>query len=111
MASEEMELETQAEEGGQRKRLANRDVAAELALIGDILQILDANRFRVIAFQNAAESIRTLGQDINTLHAEGKLLTINGVGKGIADALDELLTYGQAKEFEVLKEKVPRGVV
>lgn len=111
MASEEMELETQAEEGAQRKRLANRDVAAELALIGDILQILDANRFRVIAFQNAAESIRTLGQDINTLHAEGKLLSINNVGKGIADAIAELLDNGKAKDFEELKAKVPRGVV
>src|SRR5689334_664102 len=68
------------------KRLSNRDVAEELALVGDILQILDANRFRVIAFQNAAESIRTFPQDINALYAEGKLQSIPNVGKGIADA-------------------------
>ena len=93
------------------KRLSNRDVAAELALIGDILQIMDANRFRVIAFQNAAEAIRTFGQDVNALFAEGKLQTIPGVGKGIADAVAELLANGTAKDFEELKEKVPRGVV
>jgi DNA polymerase (family 10) len=93
------------------KRLSNRDVAAQLALVGDILQILDANRFRVIAFQNAAESIRTLGQDVIALHAEGKLQTIQGVGKGIADAIGELLTHGTVAEFESLKAQVPPGVV
>jgi DNA polymerase (family 10) len=95
----------------QPKRLANHDVAAELATIADILQILDANRFRVIAFQNAAEAVRTLGQDIHALHAEGKLQTIPGVGKGIADALTELLDTGSVAEFEALKAQVPPGVV
>lgn len=93
------------------RRYTNRDVAEELTLVGDILQILGANRFRVLAFQNAAESIRTLGQDINVLHAEGKLQTIQGVGKGIADALQELLETGEVAEFNALKAQVPLGVV
>ncbi len=93
------------------QRLSNRDVAAILANVSDMLQILDANRFRIIAFQNAAEAIRTLGQDINTLYAEGKLQTIPGVGKGIADALDELLSTGGVAEFDALREQAPAGVV
>lgn len=108
---EEREAETKSGAAGRPKRLANHDVAAELATIADILQILDANRFRVIAFQNAAEAIRTLSQDINQLHAEGKLLSIQGVGKGIADAVAELLDTGGVAEFEALKEQVPPGVV
>jgi len=77
---ESQQSETHDESDGQPKRLSNRDVAAELALIGDILQILDANRFRVIAFQNAAEAIRTYPQDINSVHRHGKLQSIPGVG-------------------------------
>src|SRR4051812_3662631 len=100
---ESQQSETVDESDGQPKRLSNRDVAAELALIGDILQILDANRFRVIAFQNAAEAIRTYPQDINSVHRSGKLQSIPGVGKGIADAVDEFLTNGKAKDFEELK--------
>lgn len=99
------------EVGGQPKRLSNRDVAAELALIADILQILGDNKFRVIAFQNAAEAIRTYGQDVNALHAEGKLKTIPGVGKAIADSVGAMLENGEAKDFAELKAKVPRGVV
>ncbi len=100
-----------AAEAGKPGRLSNRDVADILANVADMLQILDANRFRIIAFQNAAEAIRTLGQDIRVLHAEGKLQTISGVGKGIADALDELLTEGRVEEFDKLREQVPSGVV
>src|SRR3712207_2544452 len=90
---------------------SNREVAAELNLVADILQILNANRFRVIAFQNAAEAIRTLGQDINALYARDELDSIPGVGKGICDALNEMLATGKVKDFEQLKAQVPEGVV
>ena len=90
---------------------SNREVAAELSLVADILQIVDANRFRVLAFQNAAEAIRTLGQDINTLYAADALESIPGVGKGICDALRELLEQCKVKDFEELKGQVPEGVV
>jgi DNA polymerase (family X) len=109
--SEDVVSDTEVGDTAQRKRLTNYDVAAELALVGDILQILNANRFRVIAFQNAAESIRTLGQEINTLFAEDKLDSIPNVGKGIAGAVSELLTNGVVEEFEALKQQVPPGVV
>ena len=41
---------TDTPEAPPTNRLTNRDVADLLANIADILQILDANRFRVIAF-------------------------------------------------------------
>jgi len=93
------------------KRMSNREVADILEDVSDILQILDANRFKIIAFQNAAEALRTLGQDVNSLHDRGELQTIPGVGKGIAKSLDELLNTGQVAEFEEFYAQVPRGVV
>jgi DNA polymerase (family X) len=92
-------------------RLSNADVAATLALMGNILQILEANRFRVLAFQNAAEAVRELSQPIQSLHAEGKLQEIHGIGAGIAGLLGELLAHGTVKEIEELKAQVPIGVV
>ncbi len=89
----------------------NADVADLLAEVGDILQILDANRFRVIAFQNAAEAVRTLPQDINQVYAAGQLLEIQGIGKGIAGVIGELLSTGQVAEFQDLRKQVPPGVV
>ena len=92
-------------------RFTNKEVADLLALVGDILQILDANRFRVIAFQNAAEAIKNLPQDISAIHAQGNLLAIAGIGKGIAGLLNELFTQGFVQEIEALKQQVPPGVV
>ena len=92
-------------------RFTNKEVADLLALVGDILQILDANRFRVIAFQNAAEAIKNLPQDISAIHAQGNLLEIAGIGKGIAGLLNELFTQGFVQEIEALKQQVPPGVV
>ncbi|MCL4826780.1 MAG: DNA polymerase/3'-5' exonuclease PolX [Caldilinea sp.] len=92
-------------------RLTNRDVAAILSGVAARLQILDANRFRIIAFQNAAESIRNLAQDINAIDAAGELTSIQGVGKGIGDAIHHLLANGSDPEFDALFEQVPQGVV
>lgn len=93
------------------RRFTNREIAGILAGVAARLQILDANRFRVIAFQNAGESIRNMAQDINAIAAEGKLQSIPGVGKGIADTLQKLLANGSDPEFDALFAQVPQGVV
>lgn len=91
--------------------VSNADVAATLSLMADMLQILEANRFRIIAFQNAAETVRELGQPIHAIHAEGNLKKVPGIGAGIAGLITELLEQGSVAEIEALKEQVPIGVV
>ncbi|MCB9137169.1 MAG: DNA polymerase/3'-5' exonuclease PolX [Caldilineaceae bacterium] len=91
--------------------VTNQQAADLLDQVADRLQILDANRFRVIAFRNAAESIRNLGRTLASIQAEDGLEKIPGVGKGIADALRELLETGHVQEFDELAENVPDGVI
>ena len=93
------------------QQYTNRDVAELLDVVAARLQILNANRFRIIAFQNAAESIRELGRDIKGIWEEGELQSIPGVGKGIALTIAELLETGEVAEFDELAEQVPDGVV
>jgi DNA polymerase (family 10) len=93
------------------RRFTNREVAEHIRLIGDILLIKGENRFRILAFQNAAESIANLTQDIYALHAAGELQTIPHVGKSIAADIAELLETGQIAYLEELKREVPLGVV
>lgn len=92
-------------------RYTNKDVAEQLRLIGDMLQIKGENRFRVIAFKNAAESIENLGQDLYSIHEAGELTAISGVGQGIAADIGQLLDTGQIDFLEELKQEVPLGVV
>ena len=92
-------------------RISNMQVADLLAGVAARMQILEENRFRIGAFENAAESIRNLGRDVNAYNAEDKLEEIPAVGKGIAFSLRELLATGRVAEFDALFEKVPQGVV
>lgn len=91
--------------------MTNREVADVLTAIGDILEILGENRYKVIAYRRVAENILGLGQDIRGLWQAGKLREIPGVGEAIADKLDELLSTGHLDYYEQLQEQVPPGVV
>ena len=46
--------------------MTNREIAAFLKRIGDMLDILGENRFKVLAYRRAADNILNLGQDIHT---------------------------------------------
>lgn len=92
-------------------RFSNREVADLLAGVAARLQVQEANRFRVIAYQNAAENIVNLGRDVNSFAAEGTLDAIPGVGAGIAALLKELFGTGKVAEFDELFAQVPQGIV
>ncbi len=92
-------------------RISNLQAADLLAGVAARMQVLEENRFRVAAFENAAESLRNLGRDINSYYAEDKLVEIPSVGQGIAGALRELISSGHVAEFDALYERVPQGVV
>ncbi len=48
-----------------------------------------------------------MGGDVNEIWKEGKLEEIPGVGKAIAEKIDELLSTGKLEFLEKLKKEVP----
>lgn len=92
-------------------RLSNRQVAEIFAAIADLMLILGENRFKIIAYQNAARTIEELNRDIHTVHAAGELRAIPGIGQAIAEKIDDLLTTGHIPLYDKLTEQVPAGVV
>jgi DNA polymerase (family 10) len=91
--------------------VTNRELADIFKRIGDMMDILGENRFKVIAYRRAAENILTLGQDIHVPWEAGTLQEIPGIGPAIADKIDELLTTGRLEFYERLQDQVPTGVV
>ena len=91
--------------------MTNREIAEFLKRIGDMLDILGENRFKVLAYRRAAENILNLGQDIHSYWQAGTLQDIPGIGQAIADKIDELLTDGKLEFYERLQDQVPAGVV
>ncbi len=78
--------------------------------MADVLEVLGANRFKVIAFQKAARVLGELTEDVAAMDAQ-QLRSIEGIGKGMADRIEEFLKTGRLTEASDLAEKVPPGVV
>jgi DNA polymerase (family 10) len=91
--------------------MTNRELADIFQRIGDMLDILGENRFKVLAYRRAAENILNLGQDIRAYWQAGTLQEIPGIGQAIAEKIDELLTTGRLEFYERLEDQVPAGVV
>jgi DNA polymerase (family X) len=78
--------------------------------MADVLEVLGANRFKVIAFQKAARVLGELTDDVAAMDSK-TLRSIDGVGKGMADRIEEFIQTGQLTEAADLAGKVPAGVV
>jgi len=92
-------------------RFTNREVAAIFAKIGSLLEIKGENRFKIMAYRKAADSIGNLGQDLFDMWESGRdLQTIENVGQAIADKVDELFTTGKMGFWEKLRAEIPESL-
>src|SRR6266542_3919447 len=102
-----------ATQGTVPKALTNRQIAALLERIGDILELNGENVFKIRAYRAAADSVEHLNQDIRDiwLGDEKNLLAIQGVGAAIASKLDELLRTGEMSYYNEVAQTIPIGVL
>jgi DNA polymerase (family 10) len=91
--------------------MTNREIADTLKRIGDMLDILGENRFKVIAYRRAADNILGLGRDLRAYWQAGTLQELPGIGPAIADKIEEMLTTGRLEYYARLQDEVPAGVV
>ncbi|HEY5671747.1 MAG TPA: DNA polymerase/3'-5' exonuclease PolX [Anaerolineales bacterium] len=93
------------------KNYTNADLAGIFQTIADMLEIKGEVIYKILAYRKAAESLTNLGRDVSDVWREDKLTDIPGVGKAIAEKIDELLTTGRLEFFEKLKSEVPVSLV
>ena len=91
--------------------MTNKEVAAALHEIGDMLDILGEDRFRVVSYHRAGRAIEGLTADVGDLVRDGKLGDIPGVGTAIAEKITEYVTTGRLGYHEELKARFPPGVL
>ncbi len=77
-----------------------------LSEIGYLLRQEPKEVFRAKAFSTAAWSLALQRPDLEALHREGKLTSIEGVGAGIAKVLAELAETGQSRYLARLREEM-----
>ena len=91
--------------------LSNHQLAGTFSEVADLLEIKGDVIYKILAYRKAADSLSSLGQDVNEIWKEGKLTDIPGVGKAIAEKIDELLSTGRLGFLEKLQAEVPRTLV
>jgi DNA polymerase (family 10) len=82
-------------------------------VLGDIaayLELKEPNRFKALAFERAARAIEKIDVDIEELIDSGKLYDTPGIGKAIGPIITELVTTGQSRYLEELRQQYPAGI-
>jgi DNA polymerase (family 10) len=90
--------------------MTNQELAKTFQTIADLLEIKGENIYKILAYRKAADSLSNLGQDINAIWKEGKLTEVDGVGKAIAEKIDELLSTGHLGFLDKLEGEIPPGL-
>lgn len=87
--------------------VTNRDVAAIFVEIADLLDIEEANPFRIRAYRNAARNITASSKNMAELVEEGfDLTTLHGIGEDLSEKIIEIVQTGELAFLKKLKKSV-----
>jgi DNA polymerase (family 10) len=89
----------------------NADLAAAFEQVADLLELQDANPFRVRAYRNAARVVGELKLDLAALLVQGRPLPkLPGIGADLAGKIEEYARSGHLALLDRLRKEVPAGV-
>ena len=92
--------------------MENLEIAKVLSQMADLLEIQDANPFRVRAYRNAARVVDGHAKPMRTLvEEESDLTELPGIGKEMARHIHELIETGRLSALDELAEKIPRSLI
>jgi DNA polymerase (family 10) len=91
--------------------MRNAEIAAALRELGILYELDGADRFRVLAYRDAARAVRDSPLSMEQLAAEGRLTEVPGVGRTLAEKIAALIDTGTIPAAEKLKATIPASLV
>ncbi len=90
----------------------NEKIGAIFDELADLLEISEANPFRVRAYRNASRTISSTADSFATMVKDGIDLTqFQGIGKDLARQIVEVVETNKHSQLVELKQQIPQGVV
>lgn len=86
--------------------MSNGEIAQLFRAVKAVLELQNASRFRIMAYDRAATSIEHLTSEAKDLWDAHQLDDIPGIGESLAEHLSELFATGKVKEFKNLFQVV-----
>jgi DNA polymerase (family 10) len=94
--------------------MENTEFAKIFWEIAELLELKNENRFKVRAYQKAAQNIENLSENLSDVYKKGgleALQNIPGIGEHIALKIEELIKTGRQKDHQKLIKEFPRGFI
>ena len=91
--------------------ITKSQIVTVLEQAGVLLELDGANRFRVIAYQNASRALASLEEDLLMVVSEGRITEVKGIGKGLGALITEAVLKGSWGGLPSLYERVPPGLM
>lgn len=102
--------------------MTNKEIGKIFYQIAEILELQnssdlsrgEAGRFRIVAYERAAQTLENYPKDLNIVYKElglKGLCDIPGVGQSIAEKIEELIKTGKLKYLNEIQSEVPASEV
>jgi DNA polymerase (family 10) len=88
----------------------NAQVAEQLELQADLLELDGEQQFRVLAYRRAADQIRSTAGPIAQLALDGRAKDLPGIGRTIESKIVQIVDSGEIEALTKRKEQIPAGV-
>lgn len=94
--------------------MENPALAKVLSQISTILELKEENPFKIRSYQKAVSNIEHITESVSEIYKKGgrkALEEIDGIGSGISERIEEILTTGKSSYLEELHEDIPESVI
>ncbi|MBO0860508.1 MAG: DNA polymerase/3'-5' exonuclease PolX [Chloracidobacterium sp.] len=91
--------------------MVNQEIAKIFDHMSRVLAFKGKDRFRALAYERAAGSLKVLDQDVTGLAREKKLGKIPGVGHDLAEMIEEYIDTGHIRRCEREMRGVPDALI
>jgi len=92
--------------------IVNADIAAVFSEIADLLEIENANPFRVRAYRNATRTLGALGRSVKAMiDNQEDLDALPGIGPDLAGKIAEIVNTGTCALLERLRQEIAPALV
>ena len=90
--------------------MTNKAVARRLKLTADLIELTGGNPFRARAFASGARAVERLDEPLEQLVADDTLTDVQGIGKGLAADIREIVATGELAITDRLLQSLPPGL-
>ena len=95
----------------EKSSIGKAEITRTLEQLGHILEIAGSSPFKVRAFVNGSRALENWQGDLFQLVGDGNVSSIQGIGKGLASIIEDLVQDGQSEAETEIRALIPESLL